>query len=158
MTTVLAVIRPDDWNFPLLVHVLGAVLLMGALFVSGWSLLAGWQKTDTRDAVGLTRFGLWSLLLGVVPAWIVMRVGAEWIYDREGFTGDDDPDWLGIGYIASDLGGLLLLISIVLSIIGLRRLRADTIRSTLGRIVAVVALVMLVIYAISVWAMTAKPG
>jgi hypothetical protein len=158
MTTVLAVIRPDDWKFPLLVHVFGAILLMGALLVSGWSLLSGWRKTDATEAVALTRFGLWSLLLGVVPAWIVMRVGAEWIYDREGFTGDDDPDWLGIGYIASDLGGLLLLISIVLSIIGLRRLRADTIRSALGRIVAVVALVMLVIYAISVWAMTAKPG
>ena len=29
-----AAIRPDDWNFPLLVHVAGAMLLVGALVVT----------------------------------------------------------------------------------------------------------------------------
>ena len=31
MTTVLAAIRPDSWNFPLFVHVLGAMILVGGL-------------------------------------------------------------------------------------------------------------------------------
>jgi hypothetical protein len=154
---LVAIIRPSDWEFPLFVHVLGAILLMGALLVAGWSLLAAWRRREPTEVVALTRFGLWSLLLGVVPAWILMRAGAEWIYSREGYSGDDDPGWLGVGYITADLGFILLVISLVLSIVGLRRLRDDTTSSALARIVAVVALVLLVAYAVAVWAMTAKP-
>ena len=32
--SVLAAIRPDDWNFPLLLHVLGAMLLVGGLLAA----------------------------------------------------------------------------------------------------------------------------
>ena len=31
MTRVLASIRPDSWNFPLFLHVLGAMVLVGAV-------------------------------------------------------------------------------------------------------------------------------
>ena len=31
--TVLAVIRPDSWNFPLFLHVLGAMILVGGVGV-----------------------------------------------------------------------------------------------------------------------------
>ncbi len=31
MTAVLASIRPDSWNFPLFLHVLGAMILVGGL-------------------------------------------------------------------------------------------------------------------------------
>jgi hypothetical protein len=30
MTSMLAAVRPDSWNFPLFVHVLGAMILVGA--------------------------------------------------------------------------------------------------------------------------------
>ena len=30
MSAVLATIRPDEWNFPLFLHVFGAMLLVGA--------------------------------------------------------------------------------------------------------------------------------
>ena len=33
--SVLAAIRPDDWNFPLLLHVLGAMLLVGGAHGGG---------------------------------------------------------------------------------------------------------------------------
>lgn len=154
----LAAIRPSDWEFPLFLHVVGALLLMAALMVTATVLVSAWRRDDPRDVTALTRFGLWTLLAGVVPSWILMRVGGEWIYDKEGF-GDEDPDWVGIGYIAADLGLLLIFISIILSIIGLVRLRgATTDRSVLARIVAVFALILLVAYVIAVWAMTAKPG
>jgi hypothetical protein len=86
-----------------------------------------------------------------------MRLGAQWIYDREGFSGNDDPTWLGIGFFTADAGGILLLVSLVLSIVGLRRLRPGTSGSVLARIVGVLALVALVAYAVTVWAMSAKP-
>ena len=39
MSTLLAVSRPTEWNFPLFVHVLGAMILVGGL-LTGVSLLA----------------------------------------------------------------------------------------------------------------------
>ena len=156
--TTLAVIRPGSWEFPLFLHVLGAILVMGALMVTATALLAAWRRTEPHEVRALTRFGLWALLIGVVPGYIVMRAGAEWIYDREGWGGDGDPDWLGIGYATSDLGGVLILLSLVLSIIGLVRLRGGGERSVLGRIVGVLALLVIAGYAVAVWAMTTKPG
>jgi hypothetical protein len=39
-----------------------------------------------------------------------MRVGAEWIYSREGWDdlpeGVDDSGWLATGFIIADTGGL----------------------------------------------------
>ena len=39
MTETVAAIRPDDWNFPLLLHILGAMILVGAT-LTGASALA----------------------------------------------------------------------------------------------------------------------
>ena len=38
MTGVIATVRPDSWNFPLFVHVLGAMILVGGL-LTGASIL-----------------------------------------------------------------------------------------------------------------------
>ena len=46
MTSVLAAIRPDSWNFPLFVHVLGAMILVGGL-LTGASALA-FARGDVR--------------------------------------------------------------------------------------------------------------
>jgi hypothetical protein len=88
-----------------------------------------------------------------------MRIGAQWIYDKEGFDGsDEEPAWLGIGYVTADLGGLLLLLSIIFTGIGARRLR-DPQRgsSVLARIGAVLTVIILAAYILAVWAMSAKP-
>lgn len=152
---MLAAIRPDDWNFPLLLHVLGAMLLVGGLTTAVAAFWLGWR----RDTTTLSRLGFWSLLVVAFPAWWLMRIAAQWIYDKEGFSGDEDPAWVGIGYITAEGGGVLLLISIILSGIGVRRLRRGegSGPSTLVRIGAVLATVVLAAYLIAVWAMTAKP-
>ena len=151
---MLAAIRPDDWNFPLLLHVLGAMLLVGGLTTAVISFWLGWR----RDTTTLSRLGFWSLLAVAFPSWWLMRIGAQWIYDKEGFSGDEDPGWIGIGYITAEGGGLLLLISIILTGIGVRRMRrAEGGPSTLVRIGAVLATVVLAAYVVAVWAMTAKP-
>jgi hypothetical protein len=152
--SVFAAVRPDDWNFPLLMHVFGAMILVGGLLTAATALLLGWR----RDSAFYTRLGFRSLLFIAFPAWWVMRIGAEWIYSKENFDEDDEPAWLGIGYIVTDLGGLLLLIAIVLTGIGVRRLRRpDAGTSILTRIGAVIATLTLLAYLVAVWAMTAKP-
>ena len=152
---MLALIRPDSWNFPLFLHVLGAMTLVGALVTATCALLLGWR----RDTVTLTRVAFRTLLLGALPSYIVMRIGAQWVYSREGFDGRDDPTWVGIGYITADAGALLLLISILLTGLALRRLRrAESDASTLGRVGVAITLILVVAYVVAIWAMTTKPG
>ena len=72
---MLGAIRADAVNLPLFLHVLGAMLLVGALFAVALATVIGWRRPD--DAVGLTRFSLRTLLIGVLPSYILMRIGAQ---------------------------------------------------------------------------------
>ena len=153
--TILAAIRPDDVNFPLFLHVFGAMLLVGALFAVALATVLAWRRPD--DAAGLTRFSLRTLLIGVLPAYILMRIGAQWTESRENFPDDFDPAWLGIGYITADAGALLVLVSVILSALGLRKLR-DGSGVGFGRAVGVISILLLAAYIVAVWAMTAKPS
>ena len=151
---MLALIRPDSWNFPLFLHVLGAMALVGCLVTAALAVVLGWR----RDTAAWTRVAFRTLLFGALPSYIVMRVGAQWIYSREGFD-KIDPTWLGIGYITADAGALLLLISIVLTGLAVRRLRrAESTTSALGRAGGAIALILVVAYVVAIWAMTTKPG
>ena len=67
-----------------------------------------------------------------------------------------DLPWIGVGYITADAGALLILISIILSAIGLRKLRAGS-GIGLGRAVGIISILLLAAYIVAVWAMTAKP-
>ena len=150
---MLASIRPDEVNFPLFLHVFGAMLLVGTLFAVALATVLAWRRPD--DAVGLTRFSLLTLLMGVLPAYILMRIGAQWTESKENFPDDFDPAWLGIGYITADAGALLVLISLILGAIGLRKLRSGSVG--FGRAVGVICILLLAAYIVAVWAMTAKP-
>jgi hypothetical protein len=152
--STLAALRPDSWDFPLFVHVLGAMILVGGL-LTGASALA-FARGEARSL----RLGYWSLLAVSLPGWILMRVGAEWIYSEEGWDdlpeGTDDPGWLSTGAIIGDLGGPILLIALILGGVGVYRLRqgkgAGLLKATL-----VLSLVLLAAYVVAVWAMTGKP-
>ena len=158
--SVLAAIRPDEWNFPLVVHVLGAALLVGGLLTGAVALFLGWGRQPNVDATAYARTAFRSLLFVAFPAWWIMRIGAEWIYQREGW--DDvasEPDWLGIGYITAEGGGLFLLVSIILAGIGARRLaRSGGESSTLLRVATVLVTIALLGYVLATWAMAGKPG
>jgi hypothetical protein len=153
--SVLAAARPDSWDFPLFLHVLGAMILVGGL-VAGASALG-----YARGEVKFLRLGYWALLAVSLPGWVLMRAGAEWIYTREGWDdlpeGVDNPGWLDTGRLISDAGGLILLVSLVAGGIGVYRLRAGK-GSGLLRVTLVLALVLLAAYVVAVWAMAAKPG
>ena len=153
--SLLAAIRPDEVNLPLFLHVLGAMLLVGTLFAVAVATVIGWRRPE--EAVGSTRFGLRTLLIGVLPSYVLMRIGAQWTEAEQNYPDDFEPAWIGIGYITADAGALLILISIVLAVIGLRRLRSGT-GLGLGRAVGVVSILLLAAYIVAVWAMTAKPG
>jgi uncharacterized membrane protein len=157
---MLAAIRPDDWNFPLLLHVLGASILLGALIAAATAQLLAWQRRAPADVVPYARLSFRTLLFVAVPAWILMRFAAEWIADKEGWNDlDDQPAWLGIGYITAEGGGLLLLISVILAGIGARRLGRSNGEqgATLVRVATVLAVLLVIAYVIATWAMSGKP-
>ena len=154
----LAVTRDPDVNFPLFLHVLGAGLLVGALLVVAAAILLGWRRTEAEEAAAFTRFGLRALLLGVVPTYVLMRIGAQWTEAAEDLPEEvEDSTWLGIGYITADLGAILIIVSIVLAVIGLRRLRRGP-ALALGRAVGIISALLLAAYLVAMWAMTAKPS
>jgi hypothetical protein len=152
---MLALIRPDSWNFPLLVHVLGAIVLVGCLVCAAAALLVGWR----RDSAALTWLAFRTLLLGALPGYIVMRIGAQWVYSREGFHGELEAAWIVIGFLTADVGALLLLVTLVLTGLGARKLRAaGSGTSALGRAGGAIALVLVIAYVVAIWAMTTKPA
>lgn len=150
--STLAAIRPDEWNLPLFVHVLGAMILVGGVLASASAL--GLARGDPN----VLRTGYFSLLAVALPGWILMRVGAQWIYARE-HLGDasEDPTWLIVGFGAAEGGGLLLLAALIAGGIGVRRLR-DGGGSGLLKTTLVISVVLLAAYVLAIWAMSAKPG
>jgi hypothetical protein len=149
---MLAAIRPDSWNLALLVHVLGAMVLVGGT-LTGASALA-FAGDDAR----LTRIGYFSLLAVALPGWIKMLVGAEWIYRREGLADEPiDSGWVLIGFLVAEVGGFVLLASLVLGGIGVHRLGQDK-GARLLKATMVLCFVLLASYVVAVWAMAAKPG
>jgi hypothetical protein len=148
---MLAAIRPGDWNFPLFIHVSGAMLLVAALVIVAATMGAAVRRGD--GALELTRLAYRSLLIGVLPSYVVMRVGAELIVSKEGV---DDAGWVGIGYATADGGLLLVIIASVLAWRATRR-AADA-PGGMGRAVVVLSGVLLLAYVIAIWAMTTKPS
>ena len=162
--TLAAAIRPDEWDLPLFVHVLGAMVLVGSLVVAAWFLFSA-RRGDSLDGV---RWGWRTLLFAALPAYIVMRVGAEWILSKEHLE-DADLAWIGIGFITSDAGAVLLLVALVAAGIAVRRAgraRADAASAGTGSaaaggagvaIAAWATSLLILAYLVAIWAMATKP-
>lgn len=152
--STLAAIRPDDWNLALFVHVLGAMVMVGALVTAASYLFVARRGGALQSA----RVGFRALLYAALPSFIVMRAGAQWIADEEGLA-DSDAAWIGIGYTVSDLGGLLVIAATVAAGLALRRAgRTGTSAGRSASVAAWVVAVLIVAYLIAIWAMTTKPA
>jgi hypothetical protein len=149
----LAIVRPDDWNLPLFLHILGAMVFVGALTLSSVSLIAAWRSNSTA----LTRLAYMTLFYGALPGYIVFRVGSEWIVDKEGLS-DADLAWIDIGYMVSDIGALFVIISLVIGGLSVRKMnRGQQASPIAARIVTGLISLVLIANLVAVWAMTAKP-
>jgi hypothetical protein len=141
--SLLAAIRPDDWNLALFVHLLGAMALVGSLVL-----------VVTQIAADNLRLGFRTLLIAVIPSWIVMRVGAQWIASKEHVDDiDPTPSWIDIGYSTSEGSLLLLIAATVCAGIAARRARGGGLRTATLVLVGI----SLVAYVVAIWAMSTKP-
>jgi uncharacterized cupredoxin-like copper-binding protein len=154
---VLAAIRPAGQDFPVLLHIVGATIVFGALLASASSI------AFARGRVRMLRVGYFSLLLVALPGWALMWLSGEWIYHKQGWN--DLPHelknltWLRIGFGVAEYGGLVFILALVLGGIAVSRLR-DGREGAAGLLKAtmVIALALALAYVVAVWAMTGKPG
>jgi len=139
-------VRPDSWDFPLFLHVFGAIVLAGALAAAAIAARASF-RTVLPQAI------LFRILVVVaVPAWILMRFAGQWIDSKEDIQGD--PTWLGIGFSVADIGLPVLLITTGVAWWAAKRPERPWPRQVAGGL----AFLYLVALAVAWWAMTAKPG
>jgi hypothetical protein len=155
VTTFASITRPDSWDLPLFVHILGAMVLVGALTLSAVSLIAAWRS----GSAPLTKLGFMTLFYGAIPGYIVMRGGAQWIANKENLE-DSDLSWIGIGFGVSDMGFLLLIISLIIGGIGVRRINrgGGGTPTVSARIATGLVSLFLIACLVAVWAMTTKPA
>jgi hypothetical protein len=148
---VLAAIRPDDWNFPLFLHVLGAMILVGAT-LTGASTLA-FARGDPR----LLRVGYWTLLVVGLPSYVLMWAAAHWIYSKEGLDESPiDSAWTTIGFVVAEGGAVFFVASLIVGGIGVRRLGTGK-GAGLLKATMILSLILLAAYVVAVWAMAGKP-
>jgi hypothetical protein len=151
--SLLAVIRPHSWDFPLFLHVLGAMVMVGGFVLAITSL--GYSVRNGQ----VSRLGFRALLYGALPGFVVMRVGAEWIADKEGYSSAKKvPSWVDTGYIVADPTLLFLLVALLLTGLGLRRARRDGGGSGMVKAATVLVALILVADLVAIWAMTTKPA
>jgi hypothetical protein len=142
--SLIAAIRPDDWDFPLFLHVLSAMVLVGALVLA-----------VTSAAGENARLAFRSLLFAAIPSWIAMRVSAQWILSEENLDEvDPEPAWIGIGFITSESTLLLIVAATICAWRAARRERGGGLRTATLALTGIV----LVAYVVAIWAMTTKPS
>jgi hypothetical protein len=146
-----AAVQPD---FSVFLHVLGATVMVG---VTATAVLLLAVSLRARDRAATVRFAFRTLLYGAIPAYVAMRVGAEWTASNENVP--DDVEWIGIGYSVADGGLLLLIVTAVLAGIAARRARRSPAAGT-GLLRAATAITVLLVVAdvVAIWAMGTKPS
>jgi hypothetical protein len=172
---VLALIRPDSWNFPLFVHVLGAMILVGGVLAGASAL------RFANGSVRMLRIGYGALLFAALPGLILMRIGAALIWHKYNSNHSflwaviphpgDDPTWIKIGGTVADLGGPLLILALILGWFGVKRAEGasgdfltkvpvvkNMTGETLLRLTMLITIVLLAGYVLAVWAMAGKPS
>jgi hypothetical protein len=152
---MLGLIRAHNTILPLFLHIGGAMVLVGALTLASVYLIASWRSGN----MALIRTAYMTLFYAALPGYIVFRIGAAWIADKEGLTDVSNVTWLDIGYSVSDLGALLLIISLVIGGISVRSMNKSGAASPVAaRIVTGLVSIVLIAYLVAVWAMTTKPA
>jgi hypothetical protein len=145
--TLLAFSRPF---WPLFLHVLGAMTTVGAIFTAAVLSYVAWRRPDAA----FLRRATFATLVAAIPFYVLLRVFAEVMYsdEKDAFAGND-PAWVGIGYITSDAGILILLITI-----GLAFWWKRSAKPVAGRIVAVLSTLLLLLLTVAMLAMSGKLG
>jgi hypothetical protein len=104
-----------------------------------------------RGSAALTRLAFRVLLLAALPAFVVMRVGAEWVASEAQWASRPGSDRL------RHVGRRLLLI-VIATVLAWRGTRRATRSGRLGTAVVGLSALLLLALTVTIWAMTTKPA
>ena len=150
-----ASIRPDEWNLPLLLHVLGAMVFVGLLAAIAVIFVAGLRGDDRPRGA---EAGLPHSAVRRDPV-VHPHARGRGVDLLGGERATDDAAWIGIGYIVTDVGLLVLIAVTVLA--GLGQAAGGARHQEPGRLIrpaTALTLFLIAAYAVALWAMTAKPA
>jgi hypothetical protein len=120
---MIAAIRPNDWNWLLLFHLLAAFALVGGAITVVLTSLAAGRKAWPEQVPLLRAIAFRTNLLVVLPSFVAVHVFGDLLANRE--YKNAEPDWLSAGFAITDgsliVGGVLLTL---LQFWVLRRVRA----------------------------------
>jgi small-conductance mechanosensitive channel len=150
----IGILRPDSWDLPLFLHVLGSAVLFGAMLTAAVLGFAAVRQVELAPL--FSRLAFRTTLFAVIPAWVLSRVAAQWILNRETdqIPGLDNKGWVSVGFSVGDAGPVVIVALLVLGYLSVRRAG----RRRLTAAFAVVATIYLVALAVAWFAMSAKPG
>jgi hypothetical protein len=137
-------------NFRVFLHVLGAMVLVGG--TAAVAVLGIATRTREDHAALLSRLAFRALLLVVIPAFIVMRVGAQLVVDNE--YPRSTPGWVDVGFVVTEPGLIILIALGVVAFLSARKGGSGR----LATAVAVLASIYVLALGVAMWAMTARPG
>jgi hypothetical protein len=132
---------------PLYLHVIGATALFGGVLAVTILAFAASRNPPERTLF-LRRLTFWLTLLILVPAWIVMYAGAEWVLSK-GYA--KNLGWENAGYAVTGGGGVLILLLLLVSRLGWKRPR-------LASLVGVLGTLYIVALGVAWFAMSYKPS
>jgi hypothetical protein len=137
------------------IHVAGAMALVASLTLAVFALANAHRRGDEAAV----RFAYRVLVRAVLPAYVVMRIGAQLVLSHEHLD-KAKLAWLDIGFITSDAGALLLLITIAISGRRLKRAKNgdSSAHATALRAATALCGVLIAAYIVAIWAMTTKPS
>ncbi len=136
------------------IHIAGAMALVALLILSIFAARNALERGDQPSTSFLAR----TMLLGVFPAYVVMRVGAQLLVSEEHLD-KAKATWLDIGFIVSDAGGFLIVVMLILTGLAARKAKSGASVAGSGGLRATAVLVPLLVaaYLLAIFAMTTKP-
>lgn len=107
---MIAAVRPNDWNWLLLFHLLAAFMLVGGVITVVVTSLAAGRGGRPGQVLLLHAIAFRTNLVIVLPGFIGVHVFGDLLSNRE-YNGHE-PDWLSIAFGLTDIdlivGGVLL--------------------------------------------------
>ena len=142
--------RTDSVDLLLFLHIVGAVFVFGFLAAAAYYLFRA--RRDGSPA--LARVGFRTILLGVIPSYLVFRVAAQLLLNEQGLE-EASLAWIDIGFIVTDVGVLAIVAATLGSSIASRRPEGTPSRG--AAVAAWACSILLVAYTVALWAMATKP-
>ena len=123
---MLAAVRPTDWNWLLLGHLLAAFALVAGVIVVTLTSAAAARSGRPNQAPLLRTIGFRTNLVVVIPAFVAIHILGGLLADRE-FPGDaSEPGWLGASFAITTIATVVAAVLAFFQYWALRRARGGS--------------------------------